>query len=80
MVQRKIDALVQEKADLIKENKSLLKQIEDLKSSNLPFFCMPVDICNFSSCKSDVLYSRSENAVGNFKCSDRKREGLQDTG
>ena len=72
MFQRKHDNLMKEKVEVAKENQSLVKQMEDLKSSKhtvqlhliLSHLCKLLN--NFTLVAANLIYfSRSEDNIGN---------------
>ncbi|EMS63301.1 Nuclear-pore anchor [Triticum urartu] len=67
---KKVEVLMREKADLIKENKSLLKQIEDLKSSQK----MPMETSNVQAVKEKDIRIQTLEKILEKERDDLKKE------
>ena len=75
MLQRKHDNLMKEKGEIAKENQSLVKQMEDLKSSTPTLFLLWLHLIlshlskllnSFTLVAANLIYfSRSEDNIGN---------------
>lgn len=81
MLQRKLDNLIKEKEEVIKENQSLVKQIEDIKSSTSTLSHLSGPFEEFHAFITNLIYScRSEDNIRNYTRAGYKRKGFQDTG